>query len=62
VDGSGINHNGLSQIINPRGELLKLAGANEECAITADISISELYEFRKKFNVLDDADNFEIRM
>jgi predicted amidohydrolase len=62
VDGSGINHNGLSQIINPRGELLNLAGANEECAITADISVSELYEFRKKFNVLDDADDFEIRM
>jgi predicted amidohydrolase len=62
IDGNGIRHNGLSQIINPRGELIKLAGENEECAITAEISIPELYEFRRKFNVMRDADDFEIRI
>lgn len=62
MDGNGIRHNGLSQIINPRGEILKLAGADEECAITSEISIPELYEFRKKFDVLRDADEFEVKV
>lgn len=60
VDGNNVCHNGMSQIINPRGELIISAGIDEEKVISADISISELNEFRQKFNVHRDADDFSI--
>ena len=58
-DGNGIMHSGRSSVINPRGEILSYAG-QDECSVTADISISELIEFRNKFPVMNDADDFEI--
>jgi predicted amidohydrolase len=59
-DGMGIGYNGFSQIINPRGGIIKSAGINEECVITSEISLTELNNFRQKFNTLKDADNFEV--
>ena len=61
-DGVGINYCGESMIINPRGETIVTARLNEECFVTAEISMSELSDFRKKFPVADDADDFEINL
>ncbi len=60
TDGNGIRHNGMSQIIDPRGELILSAG-NSEGVISARLDLDELREFRKKFDVQRDADEFEIR-
>jgi omega-amidase len=61
TDGNGIKYCGDSTVVNPRGEVIAKAPANEDCSISADISIDELAEFRKKFPVLYDADKFTIR-
>jgi predicted amidohydrolase len=59
VDGKGIRHCGDSLIINPRGEIV--ASANDrETVLTAEISMTDLYEQRKKFPVHLDADEFTI--
>ena len=57
IDGKDIRYSGDSMIINPRGEIIASADRNE-CVITAEISPDELNEFRKKFPVYLDADNF----
>jgi omega-amidase len=61
TDGNGINYCGNSSVVNPRGEIIAKASANEECSVSAEISIDELAEFRKKFPVLNDTDEFTIR-
>ena len=48
IDGNNVCHNGMSQIINPRGELIISAGTDEERVISAELSIEELIEFRVK--------------
>lgn len=59
IDGMGLKYPGQSVIINHRGETLAEAG-DYECIIAAELSLPELTEFRQKFNVLEDADNFRI--
>jgi len=54
-------YSGGSAIIGPYGEDLATAADNVETIITEDINIKHLREFEKKFPVLTDADNFEIR-
>jgi len=58
ADGTGIKYCGDSMIINPKGEIIAFAEKNKECVLTADISMKELSDFRKKFPVLKDSDNF----
>lgn len=60
TDGMKISYNGSSRIINPRGEIIKMAEDNEEAVITAELSLEELSYFRKKFDTLKDADDFNI--
>lgn len=60
VDGEGKSHPGMSQIINARGEVIAAAGEEPEKVISAELSIEELTDFRQKFNVLRDSDNFTI--
>jgi omega-amidase len=60
TDGKGIKYCGDSMIIDPRGEIIASANPNEESSITGEISLTELSDFRKKFPVLKDADNFTI--
>lgn len=62
TDGNGVKHCGDSMIISPRGEIITLAKTNEECSISADLPISELFDFRRKFPVFNDADNFTIKL
>jgi len=60
TDGAGIKYCGDSMIINPRGEIIVSANLDTECSVSAEISMNELLEFRKKFPVLNDADDFTI--
>lgn len=59
TDGKGIKYCGDSMIISPRGEILVAANASE-CSVTADISLEKLIEFRHKFPVGKDADDFKL--
>ena len=36
------------------------AETEKECSISAEISIAELHDFRKRFPVMNDADTFTI--
>jgi len=60
TDGSGIAYFGDSMIIDPRGEIIASAEKDEECSVSAEISLTELADFRKKFPVINDADDFTI--
>ena len=60
TDGNGINYCGDSMIVNPRGEIIASVNPNEESSATVEISLTELMDFRKKFPVFNDADNFSI--
>jgi omega-amidase len=61
IDGSGIKYCGDSLIISPKGEIIGSGKTNEECTLTAELSISELNDFRNKFPVFKDADEFTIK-
>lgn len=60
TDGNGVLYCGDSRIINPFGEIISSAGPEGECSVTGEISLQDLSRFRKKFPVLDDADDFTI--
>lgn len=60
TDGDGIVYSGESMIINSRGGLIACADTEKECSISAEISITELSDFRKRFPVMNDADDFTI--
>jgi omega-amidase len=60
TDGNGIGYCGDSIIINPRGEVIASTVMNQEGSVNGDISMSELSDFRYKFPILKDADNFSI--
>jgi len=59
-DGGGINHSGDSVAINPQGEVIRRAKPNEETIMTVTLSYAELEEWRKKFPVWMDADEFTV--
>ncbi len=60
IDGNGIKYCGDSMITSPRGEIIADSKLASQDLITAEISITELSDFRKKFPVMNDADNFII--
>jgi omega-amidase len=62
TDGKGIKYCGNSAIIGPRGEVIASAGADSEGSVSAEISLTDLSDFRKKFPVARDADNFTVRI
>jgi predicted amidohydrolase len=49
-------------IINSRGGLIASAETEKEGSISAEISITELSDFRKRFPVMNDADDFTIAL
>jgi predicted amidohydrolase len=61
ADGNGIAHNGCSLLLNPKGHALAESIENESVWIQATLSAKELIDFRAKFPVLLDADEFEIK-
>ena len=50
------HYNGGSCVIDPWGETVVACEYGKEDAVTAEIDIDKLYEFRKKFPVLNDQD------
>lgn len=58
TDGAGIGYCGDSMIINLRGEIITNAGKERNCTASAEISMVELDDFRRKFPVINDADDF----
>jgi predicted amidohydrolase len=59
-DGTGLNHLGDSCLISPKG-IAEFLGENE-CVKTFEITYSELHDYRKSFPLLDDRDEFDIRI
>ncbi len=59
-DGNGVSHSGDSAVINPRGELMSTIQSHEDKAETLSLSYNYLEDFRSKFPVLLDGDEFEI--
>lgn len=59
-DGTGITYSGDSMVIDPRGNPIVKSQDYQEEIITTEISLEELDEFREKFPVMLDADDFEI--
>jgi len=62
IDGTGIKYFGDSMIIGPKGKLIAEGIQNEESIVSGEISIDELSDFRKRFPVLDDSDDFTIEI
>jgi len=61
-DGRDIRYKGDSMIIDPFGEIIVHAEENEDCIVSADISIQDLLRFRENFPVARDSDNFTISL
>jgi omega-amidase len=59
-DGEGISYSGESMIISPKGEIIASAGTASNCSVSSEISEAGLSDFRRKFPVANDADNFSI--
>jgi omega-amidase len=59
-DGNGICYTGESQVINARGRRLAESNSIIEGFLTYEISLKELNDFRLKFPVCDEADQFII--
>jgi predicted amidohydrolase len=62
TDGKGIEYDGSSLVVSPKGEILLSFGEGEEAIETVSLSKTELDDFRAKFRPLDDADEFELKL
>jgi omega-amidase len=62
TDGKGIKYCGESIIIDPGGKIITTSHKNKEESISGEISMAELSDFRKKFPVFKDADDFLIKI
>lgn len=61
VDGNQISYLGNSQLIDAKGKVLASADEHTESIIFAEFFYKELINFRIKFPVLNDADEFVIK-
>lgn len=61
-DGAGIGYAGGSMICGPAGELLAETLPDREGLVEAEPDLSELRDFRKRFPVMKDADDFSIQI
>lgn len=62
TDGRDIFYEGNSLMINARGEIISDFKKEKEELHSFEIDKEELLDFRKKFPVFDDADDFEIKL
>jgi len=60
IDGSEIVYSGDSQVLNPKGGHLEKSLTEAEEVLIASLSFQEMADFRSKFPVLNDADNFNL--
>ena len=61
IDGEGVNCTGNSMLIDPKGELIWKATDQKEETKTTQLSLKNLNDFRKKFPVMEDADEFKLK-
>ena len=59
-DPHGIYYSGDSLIIDPKGKIISQGEEGKERVLSEELSYAELADFRKKFNVGPDWDNFSI--
>jgi predicted amidohydrolase len=59
-DGLGIEYLGESQVFGPKGNLMDKTGSNTPEILSTSLSLKELNDFRMKFPVLNDADDFNL--
>jgi omega-amidase len=62
IDGKGIEYDGSSLVVSPKGEVLCSFNEGEEAIETVTLSKTELDDFRAKFRPLDDADEFNVKL
>lgn len=60
-DGIGIDYSGDSLAYNAKGQIIASLPVREEGIQVVHLSLQELMDFRQKFPVWRDADNFEIK-
>lgn len=60
-DGRDINHSGNSALIDPLGNVLCSAPENEEHILITEFDFKMLADYRQKFPVLKDGDDFEVK-
>lgn len=61
TDGTGITYNGRSAVLDFRGEALCEAGEKTGSVLTAELNHDALENFRDKFPVWKDADDFSLK-
>ena len=62
TDGKGIEYDGSSLVVSPKGEILCSFDSGEEAIETVALSKTALDDFRDKFRPLNDADEFELKL
>jgi omega-amidase len=62
TDNEGLKYAGDSVVIDPQGKILTRVNEYEEGIGTVDISLSDIHNFRKRFPVWKDADDFSINL
>jgi len=59
-DGKGIAYSGNSVVVNPKGDVISSVSENAATTESVDLSLAELNEFREKFPVSLDGDDFTL--
>ncbi len=59
IDGTGVEHNGRSAIISPKGEAI-FTNEGAEIIHTVELNANSLHAFRHRFPAYQDADDFSI--
>lgn len=62
IDGQNIAYNGQSQVSDPYGQILVESGGGLEEVIEISLEKESLIDFRNKFPVLNDMDNFTLKV
>lgn len=56
------HYTGGSMIVNPYGQIVTQCKMGEEGVATAELDLVHQYDFQRKFPMLDDADDFSLRI
>jgi predicted amidohydrolase len=62
MDGKGIHYSGDSVVIDPRGAALAAVEPSLEGVLTTTLDRAGLEDFRARFPVAMEADDFELRL
>lgn len=62
MDGKGNHYSGDSVLIDPRGQIIAQVGPSQEGSATAPLEWNALTDFREKFPVAKEADDFNLQL